>query len=180
MVDQFDLLVEAVGGTVSLPREVLDPEEDEDLPGPLLSEIGRSQRHFLRRGDSEGFEIGHRLRALRARDDIEVLDLTGDELQRKQQLTSRALASEHGLVQKLGAGEASVMAAAEARGCSAAMDDAAARRVLGHIAPQVGIVTSRELLVSVTDGSLSSAEAQIVYDDMLAAGYRGPPQLFSA
>lgn len=182
VIGQFDLLVDAIGGTVRVPREVLDPDEEEDLPGPLTCEIEKSRRFFLKRADdADAIQVGHRLGALRHRDDIEILDLTHAEQEHKAQLTTRATARVHGLAGPLGEGEAAVMAITRARDQVAAMDDAAARRVLAHIAPDVAVVTTRELLVrAVTEaGLLESAEAQIVYADMLAVGYRGPDDLFS-
>lgn len=183
VIVQFDVLAGALGGTVHVPREVLNPDEDEDLPESLLSEIGKSQRHFQKRVKGPtALETSHRLRALRTREDIEIIDLTEAEQGRKAELSSRATAREHGLAGPLGEGEAAAMAIAEARQRTAAMDDAAARRVLAHIAPDVPVVTTRELLVSaVTEaGLLESAEAQISYADMLAAGYRGPHDLFGS
>lgn len=182
-IGQADLLAEALGGTIRVPREVLDPEEDEDAPGSLLSEIGRSQRKLLRRPDGpEDFGRGQRLRALRNRSDLEVIDLTAAERDRKLGFRSWGTVREHDLDGPLGEGEAAVMAVAEARGCSVAMDDYAARRVLAQVAPQVRIMTSRELLISaVTElGALDSGQAQIVYMDMLEAGYSGPPELWGS
>ncbi len=180
---QFDLLAEAVGGTVRVPREVLDPEEDPDLPEALLSEVGRAQRYFSKRSsDAEALQRRERLAALRTRPDIEIIDLEAAEQERKAELTSRATAGSHGLAAPLGQGEAAVMALAERREWLAVVDDAAARQVLAAIAPTVGVVTSRELLVrAATDsGALDSALAMLIYSDMLAAGYRGPPDLFGA
>jgi predicted nucleic acid-binding protein len=181
VVGQFDLLVDAVDGSVRMPREVLDPEEDPDLPEALLSEVGRAERHFAKRSrDPEALERRQRLAALRRRADIQVVDLSDAELDRKAQLTSRSTARTHGLAAPLGAGEAAVMALAEGRGWAAVIDDAAARRVLAEIAPGVAVMTSRELLVrAVTESDLlDSAEAMLIYADLLAAGYRGPAGLF--
>lgn len=181
IVGQFNLLAEALDGTVRVPREVLDLEEDPDLPEALLSEVGRAERHFAKRSaNPEALDRRQRLAALRARSDIEVVDLDHEERIHKAQLTSRSTAREHGLVAPLGEGEAAVMVLAERRVWVAVIDDAAARRVLADVAPTVEVVTSRELLVgAVTEsGLLDSAEAELIYDDMLAAGYRGPADLF--
>jgi predicted nucleic acid-binding protein len=179
---QFDLLVGALGGTVRTPRDVLDPEEDSDLPESLLSEIGRAERYFAKRSlDPEALERRQRLAALRDRAEVEVVDLAPPEEARKAELTSSATAAAHGLAAPLGGGEAAVMALAEQREWVAVIDDAAARGVLAAIAPAVEVVTSRELVVSAVtqSGLVDSAEAMLIYHDMLAAGYRGPVDLFS-
>jgi hypothetical protein len=182
VVGQFDLLVGAVGGVVHTPREVLDPEEDPDLAEALLSELGRSERYFAKRSDDpDALERRYRLQALRSRDDIAIIDLDARESQEKRVLTSRAVAREHGLAGRLGDGEAAAMAIAATRGWTAVIDDGAARRVIAARTPDVPVVTSRELLVrAVTElGLCTSGEAQLIYQDMLAANYRGPDDLFS-
>ena len=75
------------------------------------------------------------------------------------------------------------MALAEHREWLAVVDDAAARQVLAAIASHSRSRShTRELLVrAATDsGALDSALAMLIYSDMLAAGYRGPPDLFGA
>jgi predicted nucleic acid-binding protein len=181
IIGHFDVLTAALGGTVRIPREVLDPDEDPDLPEALLSEVGRAQRYFAKRSsDHEALERRERLSALRTRSDIDIIDLEAAEQDRKAELTSRSTARAHGLAIPLGQGEAAVMALAEHREWVAVIDDAAARRILASVAPAVEVITSRELLVgAVTEsGILNSAEVLLIYEDMLAAGYRGPPDLF--
>jgi predicted nucleic acid-binding protein len=84
-----------------------------------------------------------------------------------------------GLAGPLGPGEAAVIAIAESRDWTAAMDDALARQVLLRRSPGTSVVTTRELLRrAVAQGVLDSPGAQLIYDDMLAKGYRGPPSLW--
>jgi hypothetical protein len=72
-----------------------------------------------------------------------------------------------------------VVAGAESRNWTAAMDDALAREVLLRRSPGTRIITTRELLRrAVAQELVDSAEAQLIYDDMLAKGYRGPPGLW--
>ncbi|HEV8648120.1 MAG TPA: hypothetical protein VG276_01695, partial [Actinomycetes bacterium] len=79
----------------------------------------------------------------------------------------------------LGPGEAAVIAIAESRSWTAAMDDALARDVLLRRSPGTGVLTTRGLIRrAVAQDLLDSAEAQLIYDDMLAKGYRGPPRLW--
>lgn len=166
-----------------VPRQVLDPEDNQDelAPTSLLSEIGRSERYWAARsGDPEGMERWNRLRALRRRSDIEVVDLDGAEMDLFSELSSQGFARSLGLAAPLGAGEAAVVAIAETREWDAALDDFAARSALGHRNPGIEIRTSRELLrqAVVACSLLDSTEAQNVYEDMLVQGYRGPAMLW--
>lgn len=181
IVGQLDLLIEVLGGIVTVPRQVLDPDDDFETPPGLLSEIGGTERYFASRStDSEAGEIRARLSALRIREEIEVVDLAGLELQTYGELRSAGYAQrEHGLAGALGRGEAAAMAIAESRTWSVAMDDRVAREVLGLRSPATPIFTSRELLRrAVAQGLIDSGCAQLVYDDMLAKDYRGPAELF--
>lgn len=159
---------------------MFDPDDRVDDPGALVSEIGGSERYFRRRssrGDAEATDKWSRLRGIRQRDDIEVVDLTDDEDRSYTELTSSVFARAHG---RLGPGEAAVIAVAEHRGLRAVMDDGPARRALNERSPGHDVMTTRDILrVAVTEDELiSSAEAQLVYDDMLADGYRGPHSLW--
>lgn len=49
IVGMFDDLVRILGGRVSVPRHVLDLDEDPNGPVSRLSEIGRTERHFPKR-----------------------------------------------------------------------------------------------------------------------------------
>lgn len=181
LVGQVDLLSAALGGTIRLPRQVLDDEDVETGPRDLLSEIGKAERYFATRSsDPDATRAWSALRALRTRTDIEIVDLDDKELRTYAELVSPDLPSSYEIVAPLGAGESAVIAVAEHRGWGAAMDDAAARRVLGLRHPGCRIVTSRDLLRQATaSGVIESSEAQIVYIDMLEKGYRGPPELWS-
>jgi hypothetical protein len=168
---------------VLVPRQVLDLEEHPDglTPTSLLSEIGRSERYWAARsGDQEGMERWNRFRALRTRTDIELVDLDDAEVALFAEVSSWRFARSLGLAGPLGSGEAAVIAVAETRGWDAALDDFAARNALSHRNPGIRIWTSRELLrqAVLARSLLDSAEAQIVYDDMLAEGYRGPATLW--
>lgn len=182
VVGQFDLLIEALGGALRTPRQIFDPDDQVDVPGSLVSEIGNSERHFRRRSaaDAEATDRWSRLRSLRLRDDIVVLDLTLDEDDAYTELMSLAFTRAHRLAAPLGRGEAAVIAIAESRGYRVVMDDGPARRVLKERSPGHDVETTRDVLrVAVTEQELiSSAEAQIVYGDMIEGGYRGPQSLW--
>jgi predicted nucleic acid-binding protein len=180
LVGQFDILVRVLGGNVCVPRQVMDPDEDPDGIESLVSEIARSERYWAKRSvDPEATQNWDRLRKLRARDDIRVVDLEDDELGAFSEMVSPGYAKSIGLAGPLGPGEAAVIAIAESRAWTAAMDDALAREVLLRRSPGTGIVTTRDLLRrAVAQGALESPGAQLVYDDMLAKGYRGPPNLW--
>lgn len=181
LVGQFDLLAGTLGSTVRVPRQVFDPDDAVDTVGALVSEIGNSERHFRSRSrrDPEGTEKWSRLRQLRQRTDIEVLDLSEAEDKAYTELRSLAFSRTHGLGAPLGTGEAAVIAIAEHRGYRAVIDDGAARRVLKERSPGHEVMTTREVLrVAATQRVIDSLEARLVYDDMLAEGYRGPVELW--
>jgi predicted nucleic acid-binding protein len=180
LVGQFDLLVRLIGGDVRVPRQVLDPEEDPDGIESLISEVARSERYWAKRStDPESMENWSRLRALRSRTDISVVDLEGDELPVFAELVGPSYPKTVGLVGALGPGEAAVIAISENRGWTAALDDALARDVLVLRSPGAGVTTTRGLLrKGVAQQLVDSAEAQLIYDDMLAKGYRGPAGLW--
>jgi predicted nucleic acid-binding protein len=181
LVNRFDLLVRAVGGRVLTPRQVFDDEDDVDTPGVLVSELGASERyHRLRsaRG-AEATDRWSRLRALRRRDDIEILDLAGGEETAYAELTSAALARGYGLAVPLGPGEAAVITIATHRDMRAALDEYAGRSILDDRSPGHPVVTTRDLVrIAASAGFIASPEAEIVYADMLAEGYRGPQSLW--
>jgi len=180
LVGQFDILVRVLGGEVWVPRQVMDPDEDPDGIESLVSEIARSERYWAKRSvDPEATQNWDRLRKLRARDDIRVVDLEDDELGAFSEMISPRYTNSIGLAGPLGPGEAAVIAIVESRAWTAAMDDALAREVLLRRSPGTGVVTTRGLLRrAVAQGVLESPGAQLIYDDMLAKGYRGPPSLW--
>ncbi len=180
LVGQFDILVRVLGGEVWVPRQVMDPDEDPDGIESLVSEIARSERYWAKRSvDPEATQNWDRLRKLRARDDIRVVDLEDDELGAFSEMISPRYTNSIGLAGPLGPGEAAVIAIVESRAWTAAMDDALAREVLLRRSPGTGVVTTRGLLRrAVVRGVLESAEAELVYGDMLAKRYRGPPSLW--
>lgn len=180
LVGRFDLLVGVLGAPVLVPREVLDLEEDPDGIESLVSEISRSERYWSQRAIPEAMDNWSRLRALRQRDDIENVDLDEGELQACATLGSAEFGRSVGLVAPLGRGEAAVISIAEARGWGAVLDEHAARQILSERNPASPIRTSRDILrqAVITFELLDSDEAKIVYADMLAKGYRGPPELW--
>jgi predicted nucleic acid-binding protein len=180
LVGQFDLLVRILDGEVRVPRQVMDLDEDPDGIESLVSEIAQSERYWAKRSmDPEAMQNWDRLRKLRSRDDIHVVDLDEDELGEFSEMVSPSYAKGIGLAGALGSGEAAVIAIAESRNWTAAMDDALAREVLLRRSPGTRIITTRELLRrAVAQELVDSAEAQLIYDDMLAKGYRGPPGLW--
>lgn len=181
LVGRIDLLVEAGGGRLTVPRVVFDPDEDPDLrPTSLLSEIGQSERYWAVRSHAvDALEMLTRLRSLRSRTDVEAIDLADEELVILAEVSSRRLARDIGLAAPLGRGEAAVIAIAENRSWSAVIDDRAGRDSLALRAPAVEVVTTREVLrASALDGPISSSEAEQIYGEMLARGYRGPANLW--
>jgi len=180
LVGQFDILVQVFGGEVRVPRQVIDPDEDPDGIESLVSEIAGSERYWAKRSvDPDAMQNWDRLRKLRSRDDIRIVDLEDDELGAFSELISPRYTKSVGLAGPLGQGEAAVIAIAESRGWTAAMDDALARETLLRRSPGTKVLTTWQLLRgAVAQGVLDSPGAQLIYDDMLAKGYRGPPSLW--
>lgn len=179
LAGQFDLLARILGGMVKVPRQVLNPDEDPNGIAALLSEIGRSERYWLKRSrDPQSMDYYSRLRAIRDRSAIEVIDLTPDEELAFAQMTLPSYLKPFGKIGPLGSGEAAVIAIAEARAWSAVMDEATGREVLGHRSPGTPVHTTRDLLRrAVSVALVGSVEADLIYRDMRGAGYRGPQDL---
>jgi hypothetical protein len=176
----FELLVRLLGGVVRTPRQVLDHDEDPQGPDRLLSEIGQSERYWAYRATScDRTEKWSRLHALRGRSDIEVVDLSEDELPTFADVQTIGYARTLGFASALGPGEAAVVAIAESRGLAAVIDDAAGRAAYHDKVPAGTVLTSRELLrAGVSDAILTSPEADLVYSDLLEGRYRGPASLW--
>lgn len=182
IVGCLDLLVEACGGRLTVPRVVFDPDEDPDTrPASLLSEMGQSERYWAVRSYAvEALQTVSHLRSLRSRVDVEAVDLDDEELVIFAHASSRRFAREIGLVAPLGRGEAAVIAIAESRGWTAVIDDRAGREGLALRAPEVPVMTTRELLrAAALEGLISSSEAEEIYAQMRARGYRGPDNLWT-
>jgi hypothetical protein len=176
----FDLLVRLVGGLLRTPRTVFDPTEDPEGPQRLVSEIGQSERHWAYRSTHpDRTEKWSRLRALRMRNDIEPIDLEDDELATFAELQTPVYARSIGFGLPLGAGEAAVVAISESRGWAAVIDDAAGRAAYDDRVPAGTVLTSRELLrAGVSEGVLTSPEADLVYADLREGRYAGPESLW--
>jgi hypothetical protein len=180
IVGQFDLLVSTLGAPLHAPRQVFDPDDRIDELGSLVSEIGDSERHYMRRQarSPEATDNWSRLRAIRQRQDIITIDLTDEEDAAYTELRSQTFTRSHALAAPLGRGEAAVIAIAEARNQRVVMDDGPARRILNERSPGHQIMTTRDALRAAAGRAVESPEAEIIYSDMLAAGYRGPPSLW--
>jgi predicted nucleic acid-binding protein len=179
-VDRFELLVRILGGQVRVPRQVFDPEDDLEGPDALLSEIGRTTVYWQRRG-SRGSAIRNysRLRELRLRTDLEIVDLTPAETTLYAELTSRRRVAEYGLRRPLGSGEAAVLAVAELRRWAVALDDSDGRKVLRARYQGCVIWTTQELLKrGVAQGMVTTTDAVAIYSAMLDEGYIGPSKLW--
>jgi predicted nucleic acid-binding protein len=178
---RLDFLSRVLGGSIRTPRQVFDDEEDPGGPSFQVSELGTSERYFADRADDgEMADRWGRILELRSRTDIEVIDLSEDELGTYAELQTAEFAKRAELVGPLGPGEAAVIAIAETRGWAAVMDDAAGRRVLSERSPGCDVVTTRQIIrLAVTELELlDSSEAQIIYDSIRAEGYRGPSSLW--
>jgi len=180
LVERLDLLAKSLDGKIRTPREVFDPGEDPNGPDALLSEIGRSERYWLKRSKrGEATRNYSRLHAMRFRTDIEVVDLDSAENQDAAQMQTPRFAKEAGLRDKLGKGEAAVIAVACARGWSVVMDDKDGRKALAFKRPQSTAWTTQELVRrAIAADFIGSPEAVAIYDSMLGEGYIGPRSLW--
>jgi len=182
LIGQAPLLVQTLGGTVNVPREVFDPEEDLNSPEALLSELGRTIRYVTghRYTDPDRREHASRLQALRVERAIRVIDLSDDELTFSAELSGTTFQRRFCLAGRLGSGEAAVMSIAISRRWVAVIDDGVARNVLSQLSPETQILTSQVLLrTAVAAELIDSAAAQIVYNDLLCGGFRGPETLWA-
>jgi hypothetical protein len=176
----MDLLVTLLGGTVHVPRAIFDPDEDPAGIATLLSEFAKAERYWGASTAQEGPEKASRLRALRQRTDIDVIDLDPDELELFSELQEGPYARMLGFALPLGAGEAAVVAVAAGRGWDAVMDDAAGRAAFSDRVRNGRVMTCRELLRSgVASSVLESPEAELVYMDLLAGRLSGPENLWA-
>jgi predicted nucleic acid-binding protein len=184
LIGQARLLIQALGGTVNVPREVFDPDEDLNSPESLLSELGRTIRYVTGRRYADPDRDAHasRLYALRVDKAISVIDLTDDELAFSAELSSTNTQRRLDLAGRLGPGEAAVMAIAVSRNWAAVIDDGTARGALRELSGQTQIVTCQILLRTavVALELIDSAEAQIIYHDLLSGGFRGPDTLWES
>jgi len=177
LIGQVSLLARLMGGVVHVPREILDP--DEAVDSVVLSEIGNALRYINgpRYVHPDREEHAQRLRDLSVDRSVAVVDLDDEELAEASRLSGRQFARQMRRA-RLGAGEAAVMAVALARDWTAVIDDKDARTVLASIKPHARTVTCQTLLRVGAGDVLVSSEAQLVYLDLVKAGFRGPPSLW--
>jgi predicted nucleic acid-binding protein len=184
LIGQVSLLIQTLGGTVNVPREVFDPDEDLNSPESLLSELGRTIRYVTGRRYTDPDREAHatRLHALRVNKAISVIDLTEEELAFSAELSSTITQRRLGLAGRLGPGEAAVMAIAISRNWAAVIDDGTARVALRELSEETQIVTCQILLRTavVALELVDSAEAQIIYEDLLSGGFRGSDALWES
>jgi len=178
------VLVALMGGVIRVPREVFDPDEAADAI--VRSEIGNALRHVegIRYEHDDKAEHVERLRALKSNAAIEIVDLNDDELVEAARLSGRDFARQRS-IGRLGKGEAAVMSLAVSRRWSPVIDDGVARRVFETLEPNIEVFTCQTLLrmgtgvVMLPSGEeLTSPEAEIIYRDLLAGGFRGPESLW--
>ena len=130
LVGQFDLLVEIFGGRVNVPRESWIRTRSLDGIAPLLSEIGQTERPTP--PDQPTSKAGAEFGRCGQRKDIDVVDLTAEDLVLFAESKEPSLYEWHGARQRSRTREAAVIAIAISRGWAAVLDDAAARATLSH------------------------------------------------
>jgi predicted nucleic acid-binding protein len=180
----FDLLRALLGGAIRVPRAVFDPDEPDSVDERAASELRRGLRLHRRRVDDP--EIGKALRERSARalphferlesrvadGELQILDLTADELTCFANLRDPAYVSQFSLAAGLGRGEAAALSIALARGYGLATDDEDAIKVAGALNPELEIHRIRSLLArGVNLGVMTRERALKLHADMVGAGF---------
>jgi hypothetical protein len=184
LVAQGDLLIHLLGGSLTVPLAVYDPEDrslsDEALRhSELLSEMRQVVRHYeiAARSDQTAVESLQRVRRvddLYDDDQLTVVTMSPPEALLAAQLQSRDRAADYGLRAPLGPGEAACVAIAWKRDRTIATDDDDALKVLGqlHGSRTYSYERIRKLLVRAADEKrITAAQANNLHAEMRDHGF---------
>lgn len=183
-VGHAELLLHLLGEPLGVPRTVFDPDEGEDVPEDVMSELRRSRHLQVRRSNdstrSSTFrqDAAHKAAALHkidpfvARGSFQILDMSHDERRLFSRFVDFEEAASFGLKVSLGMGEAACIALAVSRGLVLATDDndaLIALRTLNRRAPHTRI---RALLRrAATEGHIDETDANTIHRDMRRLGF---------
>lgn len=189
-VDRADLLITLLGRPIGVPRTVFDPDEGDDVPEGVMSEVRRSITVQNRRAQDptrtdEARAIAHQNAArlqsvthLHASGFIVTLDMTANERQVFSRLTSESEAPSAGLHIALGSGEAACVAIAVHRGHVLVTDDDDALTALDTLTTGARRARIRALLQEAAARMLmTEEEANSTHSDMRRLGFwdKEPP-----
>lgn len=182
LADRIELLMELLQPPIGVPRIVYDPDDAEGSD-ETVSELRRNIRYEQRIARAADVD---RVARDRARDQaarlqridhfiggqIDVLDLTHDELDILARLTAQPPEASLGLIVPLGAGEAACIAVALGRQRVLATDDNDALRVLQKLHRIHPYERIRRLLIRASNaGLISEKEANKIHMQMRDAGF---------
>lgn len=181
-VGQIRLLTQLCGGRIYVPRSVFDPDEPDDAPEEVLSELRRGLHLHRRRTSEASAEPGATRSRLAlphfeklpqlVRGPIRVVDLTNAELLEFSRLRDPQTATEYGLLGPLGAGEAAALAIAGERNWAIATDDQDAIRVAKQLMPTGKPLRIRSLLRKAAEMGLVPLDgAKGIHRAMKNAGF---------
>lgn len=180
LVEEQELLLDLLDPPVGVPRIVYDPGDGASAD-TAVSELRRSIRYEERlvdtSADPDRKAATERARRLRRVDQmignrIQVLDMTGPELDAFQGFTADEPDERFGLFAPLGAGEAACIAIALERGHVMATDDSDALRVLHQLRPGHPYERIRRLLMRAgEEGVISHDRGNDIHQRMRDVGF---------
>jgi predicted nucleic acid-binding protein len=181
---EIELLARLFGGSLTVPRVVFDPDEDDAGREEAMSELRRGLHLHRRRCGDEGCPPELRARSEQAlpafeqlpelveRATLRVVDLADEELLVYAQLRDATHVRRYGLLVGLGPGEAAVLALCVGRGWLPATDDNDAVRVAKQLLPRVAPLRIRGLLrLGVGRGVITLEEARAAHETMRNLGF---------
>ena len=167
LVEKQELLLDLLNPPVGVPRIVYDPGDGASTD-TAVSELRRSIRYEERLVDTSPNDADRKAATERARrlrhidqmigNTIQVLDMTGPELDVFQGFVADEPDEQFGLFAPLGAGEAACIAIALERGHVMATDDSDALRVLHRLRPGHPYERIRRLLIRAGEEDLTTQD----------------------
>ncbi len=184
LVEQTDLLLQLVGSPLAVPRVIFDPDEADDLPEEMMSELRRSitvqqarstELGRSRQGREDAALKAARLDAVFDLDragSLAVIDMSDEERDLFGRILDRESAAQFGLHVPLDIGEAACVAIAVHRQWHLATDDDDALRAVEWIDASVKRLRIRALLRLGAEGSLITRdEANTIHAEMKRMGF---------
>jgi hypothetical protein len=179
LVGRADLLINLLGTPIAIPRIIFDPDEAEDLPEDVKSEVRRSiavQRRWSTepaRPNEARDDAALKARRLggvfelHSEGSLAIIDLTDDERQLFGRLIDRESLSDFVLSVPLDVGEAACVAIAVHRKWRLATDDQDALRAAEGLDDRLERLRIRSLLRHAADqGLITQVEANSIHAEM--------------
>lgn len=181
LVEEAELLLALLDPPVGVPRIVYDPDDGASADA-VVSELRRNIRYEQRIARTSHADADRRAALQREQhlqavdrligDRVQVLDMTGTELDMFQRLTAEQPDEGLNLVAPLGAGQAACIAIAIERGHVLATDDADGLRTLHRLRPNHPYERIRRLLIDAgRSGAITRDHANTVHRRMREMGF---------